>query len=42
MEIFVKILKGETIKLEVELSHTIETVKAKFKTRREFHRINKY
>lgn len=36
MQIFIKTLTGKTITLEVESSDTIDMVKSKIKTRREF------
>ena len=40
MQIFVKTLTGKTITLEVESSDTIENVKQRSKTRKEFHQIS--
>ena len=41
MQIFVKTLIGKTIILDVESSDSIENVKVKIKTRKEFLQINK-
>ena len=40
MQIFVKTLTGKTITLEVESSDTIENVKVKSRTKKEFHQTN--
>lgn len=40
MQIFVKTLTGKTITLDVEASDSIENVKQKSKTRKEFLQIN--
>ena len=40
MQIFIKTLTGKTVTLEVEPSDSVENVKAKSKTKKEFHQIN--